>query len=143
MAPHAIAGSLGEQRLGRSEAPVSLQSGPTHVMTVRHGRGSTHGWSSKGQIRDGPAVLPTRSRPYPVACRNQPVEEILNVPPSKDPKPYTIGEPFDISVLKKAKPARAASTRDVVLERPSCRRRPPLSPRSFGSSSTRRRTRLR
>ena len=39
------------------------------------------------------------------------------MPPIKDPKPYTIGEPFDISVLKKAKPARAASTRDVVLEK--------------------------
>jgi hypothetical protein len=41
----------------------------------------------------------------------------LDVPPSKDPKPYTIGEPFDISVLTKAKPSRAASTRDVVLEK--------------------------
>jgi hypothetical protein len=39
------------------------------------------------------------------------------VPPSKNPKPYTIGEPFDIGVLNTAKPSRAVSTRDVVLEK--------------------------
>jgi len=39
------------------------------------------------------------------------------VPPSKNPKPYTIGEPFDIGVLNTAKPSRATSTRDVVLEK--------------------------
>src|SRR5664280_684963 len=31
--------------------------------------------------------------------------------------PYTIGEPFDIGVLNTAKPSRATSTRDVVLEK--------------------------
>ena len=39
------------------------------------------------------------------------------MPPSKKPKPYTIGEPFDIGVLNTAKPSRATSTRDVVLEK--------------------------
>ena len=31
------------------------------------------------------------------------------MPPSKKPKPYTIGEPFDIGVLNTAKPSRATS----------------------------------
>ena len=39
------------------------------------------------------------------------------MPPSKNPRPYAIGEPFDIGVLNTAKPSRATSTRDVVLEK--------------------------